>query len=131
MKLRWAVNLLLLIGVIGLAVYAWQRSNRPSEPSYKVSTLDAGAVSKIGVKVKSAEGYSLEKRDNTWYLTTPVQARADQTQVQRILDVLSATSKEQLPATDLKRFDLDAPAIALTVDSQSFSFGTLNPLTQE
>jgi uncharacterized protein DUF4340 len=131
MKLGWAVNLVLLIGVIGLGIYVWQRGSRPSEPSYKLSTLSANAVSKIAVKIKGADSYSLEKRDNTWYLTTPVQARADQTQVQRILDVLAATSKEQLPATDLKRFDLDAPAITLTIDSQTFSFGTSNPLTQE
>jgi hypothetical protein len=83
------------------------------------------------VAMKKGGGYALEKRDNTWYLTAPMQARADQTQVQRVLDLLAATSKEQMPAADLKRFDLDAPAVSVTVDGQTFGFGTINPLTQE
>ena len=131
MKLGWFVNLMLLVGVAGLAVYAWHRGNQPSEPSYKLSTQTAGAATKISVKPKTGDGYTLEKRDQTWYLSAPMQARADQTQVQRILDLLAATSKEQLPATDLKRFDLDAPALSVTIDAQTFAFGTTNPLTQD
>lgn len=131
MKLGWVVNLLLLVGVIGLGAYAWHRGNQPSEPSYKLSTQTATAATKISVALKAGGGYTLEKRDKVWYLSAPLQARADQTQVQRILDLLAATSKEQLPATDLKRFDLDAPALSVTIDGQTFAFGTINPLTQD
>jgi hypothetical protein len=131
MKLGWFVNLMLLVGVVGLAVYAWHRGNQPSEPSYKLSTQTASAATKISVKPKTGDGYTLEKRDQTWYLSAPMQARADQTQVQRILDLLAATSKEQLPATDLKRFDLDAPDLSVTIDAQTFAFGTVNPLNQD
>lgn len=131
MKLGWIVNLLLLIGVIGLGIYAWHRGNQPAEPSFKLSTQTASAAAKVSVALKTGGGYALEKRDNTWYLSAPMQARADQTQVQRILDLLAATSKEQLAATDLKRFDLDAPAMSVTIDGQTFSFGTTNPLTQD
>jgi hypothetical protein len=131
MKLGWVVNLMLLVGVIGLGVYAWHRGNQPSEPSYKLSTQTATAATKISVALKAGGGYTLEKRGNVWYLSAPLQARADQTQVQRILDLLAATSKEQLPATDLKRFDLDAPALSVTIDAQTFAFGTINPLTQD
>ena len=48
-----------------------------------------------------------------------------------MLDLLSATSKEKLAATDLKRFDLDPPALRVTIDGQTFSFGTTNPLSQD
>jgi hypothetical protein len=109
-------------------VAPWQPA---AEPSYKLSVQTASAAAKISVKPKAGEGYTLEKRDNVWYLTAPMQARADPTQVQQILNLLGATSKEQLPATDLKRFDLDAPALSVTVDAQTFAFGTINPLTQE
>jgi hypothetical protein len=131
MKLGWIVNVLLLIGVIGLGAYVWHRGSQPAEPSFKLSTQTAGAAAKIVVTTKRGTTYTLEKKAATWYLTAPMQARADQTQVQRILDLLSATSKEQLPGTDLKRFDLDAPAMTVTIDGQAFAFGTLNPLTQE
>src|SRR5690349_206673 len=131
MRLGWIVNAVLLIGVIGLGVYVWRHGNQPSEPTYKLSSLSANAVKQVSVKIKGKDAYVLDKRDNVWYLSSPLQARADQTQVQRVLDVLAANSKEQLPATDLKRFDLDAPSITVAVDGQTFAFGTLNPLTQE
>ena len=68
-------------------------------------------MKKIEVTPRDGAGYTLEKRGETWFLTAPIEARADQTQVQRMLDLLSAASKEKLAATDLKRFDLDPPAL--------------------
>jgi Domain of unknown function (DUF4340) len=131
MKRAWIVNLLLLAGVVGLAVYAWHQGNQPKEPSHKLSVLSAASIKKIEVTPRDGAGYTLEKRGETWFLTSPLDARADQTQVQRILDLLSASSKEKLAATDLKRFDLDPPALKVAFDGQAFSFGTMNPLTQD
>jgi len=131
MKLGWIVNVLLLAAVIGLGAYAWHKGNQPKEPSHSLSTLSPGAVKKIEVTRREGAAYSLEKRGEIWYLTSPLEARADQSQVQRLLDLLAATSKEKLAATDLKRFDLDPPALTVTIDNQVFSFGTTNPLTQE
>jgi hypothetical protein len=131
MKLGWVVNALLLIGVIGLGAYAWHKAGQPKEPSYKLSTLTGTGVKKIAVTPRSAPAYTLEKRGETWFLTAPIEARADQTQVQRMLELLSAASKEKLAATDLRRFDLDAPALQVSMDAQTFSFGGTNPLSQE
>jgi len=131
MKRAWIVNLLLLAGVVGLAVYSWHQGNQPKEPSHKLSVLSAASIKKIDVMPRDGAGYALEKRGETWFLTAPLEARADQTQVQRILDLLSASSKEKLAATELKRFDLDPPALKVAFDGQAFSFGTTNPLTQD
>ena len=51
--------------------------------------------------------------------------------MQRILDLLSASSKEKLAATELARFDLEQPALSVKIDGQTFAFGTNNPLTQD
>ena len=131
MKLGWFVNALLLIGVIGLGTYAWHRAGEPKEPSYKLTAVTSAGVKKIEVVPRGAPGYTLEKRGQTWFLTAPNEARADQSQVQRMLDLLSAVSKEKLAATDLQRFDLDPPALRVTMDSQAFSFGGTNPLSQD
>lgn len=131
MKLGWIVNALLLIGVIGLGTYAWHKASQPKEPGYKLSALTIAGVKKIEVAPRSAPGYALEKRGETWFLTAPIEARADQIQVRRMLDLLSAASKEKLAATDLKRFDLDPPALKVSMDGQSFSFGSTNPLSQD
>jgi len=125
------VNLLLLIGVIGLGTYAWQKVRQSNEPTYRLSTLPSGSVKKIQVTPRNGPGYTLERRGETWFLSAPIEARADLSQVQRILDLLSATSKEKLAASELQRFDLDPPAVKVTMDGQTFSFGTINPLTRE
>jgi hypothetical protein len=131
MRLGWIANLLLAIGVIGLAVYAFHKNKQPKEPSFKLSQVSSAVANKIVVEPRTGVAYSLEKRGEVWFLTTPTQARADQTQVQRILDLLSASSKEKLAATQLERFDLVNPTVKVTINDQSFAFGTTNPLTQE
>jgi hypothetical protein len=131
MKLGWVVNLLLLVGVVGLGGYAWHQAKQPKEVSYKLSALTIAGVKKIEVAPRAAPGYTLEKRGETWFLTAPIEARADQTQVQQILGLLTAASKEKLAATDLKRFDLDPPALQVSMDGQTFSFGGTNPLSQD
>ena len=131
MRLGWIINALLLIGVISLGAYAWHKADQPKEPSYKLSTLTIAGVKRIAVAPRNAPGYTLEKREETWFLSAPIAARADQTQVQRMLDLLSAASKEKLAASDLKRFDLDPPALRVSMDGQSFSFGGTNPLSQD
>ena len=131
MKVGWIVNVLLLAAVIGLGAYAWHKGNQPKEPSHALSILSSSAVKKIEVTRRDGPGYTLEKRGEVWFLASPLQVRADQSQVQRLLDLLAATSKEKLAATDLKRFDLDPPTLKVTIDNQVFSFGTTNPLTQE
>ena len=61
----------------------------------------------------------------------PFEARADRSQVERLLEITSAGSKEKLAATDLARFDLDRPVLTVTLGDQRFAFGTMNPLNQE
>ena len=61
----------------------------------------------------------------------PFEARADRSQVERLLELTSAASKEKLAATDLARFDLDRPSLTVTLGDQRFAFGTVNPLNQE
>ena len=92
MKLGWIVNVLLLAAVIGLGAYAWYKGNQPKEPSHSLSTLAPGAVKKIEVTRRDGPGYTLEKRGESWFLAAPLAVRADQSQVQRLLDLLAATS---------------------------------------
>ena len=129
MKPRIWLNLALLLAVVGLAslLYFKPQSNAPSE--YRLSTLQASDIQSI--TIDKPAGLNLEKRDHSWFITRPFVARADTFQVERLLEILSATSKQRFPANDLKRFDLDQPQARLTLGKQAFSFGALNPLTAE
>lgn len=129
MKPRNWLNIALLLAAAGLAslLYFKLPSNAPS--GYRLSTLQANDIKSIMID-KPAE-LSLEKRDHSWFITRPFVARANIFQVERLLEILSATSQQRFPANDLTRFDLDQPQARLTLGKQAFSFGALNTLTAE
>ncbi|MGH8716652.1 MAG: DUF4340 domain-containing protein [Burkholderiales bacterium] len=129
MKSRIVLNLVLfsLVVGIGLLLYFKTQGNAPSE--YRLSTLQAGDIKNITLDKPAA--LTLEKRGHGWFITRPFMARANAFQVERLLEILSATSKQRFPANDLTRFDLDQPQARLTLGEQAFSFGALNPLTAE
>jgi hypothetical protein len=131
MKRGWIVNVLLLAGVISLGLYIYYRPAADEAPRHKLSTLVPSAVNRVVIEPRDSAVIELAKRGNAWYLVRPFEARADRSQVERLLELASATSKEKLAATDLARFDLDRPALTVTLGEQRFAFGTVNPLSQE
>jgi hypothetical protein len=132
MKRAWLVNLLLVIGVTGLALYAIYRP-KPEDrtPRHKLSQLVGANVQKVRIEPQNAAPIELEKRGEAWFITAPLAGRADQSQIDRLLDLLQASSTEKLPATELARYDLDRPRLKVQFDGQLLAFGTTNPLTQE
>jgi len=130
MKRGWIINVLLLAAVVGLGLYIHYRPSAEA-PQHKLTTLAPSAVSHVLIEPRDGETMELAKRGEAWYLVRPFQARADRSQVERLLELTSAASKEKLAATDLARFDLDRPALSVTLGEQRFAFGTVNPLSQE
>lgn len=130
MKNRWWLNIALLAAVIVLALFAWLKP-RQAEPQYQLSMLRAADARSLKIEIAGAEAIALERATSDWRITAPFAARADSFQVQRLLGILEATSKDRFPATGLARFDLNEPHARLTVDRQAFSFGAVNPLSRE
>jgi hypothetical protein len=131
MRTGWVVNLLLLIGVAGLAAYAIWGRKAEDPAAHPIATLPSAQVDRIAIELRSGTAMRLEKQGEDWYLTQPLRARADRTQVDRVLDLLGARSEEKLAAVDLQRFDLDAPAIKVSFNDHAIAFGTTNPLTHD
>jgi hypothetical protein len=127
----WIINLLLVIAVAALAVYAIYRPSEDEAAQHKLTGLAASAVKRIVIEPTGHSAIELERRAEGWVLVKPIEARADRTQVGRILELLSAQSREKLDATDLARFDLDAPELKVRFDEHMIAFGTTNPLSQE
>ena len=106
-------------------------ARRDEAPQHKLTTLLPSTVSHVLIEPRGGEPIELAKRGEAWYLVRPFEARADRSQVERLLELTSAASKEKLAATELARFDLDRPALTVTLGEQRFAFGTVNPLNQE
>ena len=131
MKKSWLVNAALLIAVVALGwlVYLKPRSDEPV--TYPLSALKTGEVGKIHLERTGQTPVVLEKKAGLWFITAPLAAPAEPLQVQRLLAILGARASSRLGASDLARFDLDRPAVRLTVDAQSFSFGTVSTTARE
>jgi hypothetical protein len=132
LRTGWIVNLVLLAAVAGLIAYAFYKPGKPEEgEQHPIATLPASEVKRIVIEPRNAAAIELRRQGEGWELAQPLQARADRAQVSRLLDLLGAKSKEKLAATDLARFDLEAPALKVTFNDLLVAFGGNNPLTQD
>lgn len=130
MKGRLWLNLALLTAVVALALLAYFRPHK-SEPEYKLSTLKAADAKSIKLEIAGAAPIVLDRAAMEWRISAPLSARADTLQAQRLLEILDATSKDRFPATGLARFDLNEPHARVTINQETFGFGTVNPMSRE
>jgi hypothetical protein len=132
MKTGWIVNLLLVVAVAALVWYALYRpKDDENAPNNAISALSAAQIKRVRIEAQGVAPIELQKDGDQWFLVQPMRARADRSQVDRLLDLLSARSREKLAATQLERFDLDRPALKVTYDDYVVAFGTSNPLSQD
>ena len=124
------LNLALLAAVIALALFAYYKPQK-NEPEHKLSMLKAGEAKTIKVEIAGSAPLLLERTATDWKLTAPVAARADSFQIQRLLEILDATSKDRFPAMGLARYELNEPPARVTINQQAFAFGTINEMSRE
>lgn len=131
MNSRVLVNLALALLLAGIALYAYLGTRQQPAPQPRVTTLKVEEITRIRVEHRGSPAIELEKRADGWRLTAPLTTRADRYQVDRITDIVNATSKQQLSVTDLSGFDLSPPQIRVVLNDQTFSFGRINEITNE
>ena len=130
MKGRFALNLALLAVVIALALFAYYKPAKTA-PEHKLSTLKAAEATSIKVEIAGEPSIALARTGADWKITAPLTARADGTQVQRLLEILEASAKDHFPAQGLARYDLNEPAARLIINQQAFGFGGFNQMSRE
>jgi hypothetical protein len=130
MNNRQWLNLALLAAVAALALFVYLKPHK-SEPEHRLSALKAADVRNIRIEIAGSPPLVLERTASDWRLAAPVAARADSFQIQRLLSILDATSKDRLPAAGLARFDLNEPYARVTIDQQTFSYGAVNQMSRE
>ena len=130
MNRRSWLNLALLLTVTALALFAYYKPQK-SEPAHKLSMLKAADANTIKIEIAGSAPIELARTGAEWKLTAPLPARADSVQMQRLLEILDATAKDRFPATGLARYDLNEPAMRITINQQSFAFGAINQMSRE
>lgn len=131
MKRGWLLNIALLAAVVALGYFVWLTPSRDEQAKQPLSALKSAQAQRITFERQGQPAVTLERRDTQWLITAPLKARADEFQVLRMLTILEAQPTAQLPATDLERFDLQAPAALLSIDDVEYAFGGINTITRE
>lgn len=126
------LNWIMLATIIGLAVFLYLKPQLQSEPDteFQISVRDPDTVRTIRI-IRHGEQATLQRNDNQWYFTSPFYARADAETVGKILNVLSANSRQRFVMTSKEEFNLDQPKIELYLDEDYFAFGGLAPTTDQ
>ncbi len=128
MASRVWLNLIMFATAVGLAVFLYIKPSFQPQTTYPISSLSKEAVQLI--QISSQHGTIELKRSNgDWLMTEPLQARADKTKVERILDLLTTTSDYRLPPENLSRYGLAAPIAQLQVNHELFAFGQIAPVS--
>src|SRR5262245_12521477 len=125
MRRAWLRTVLLAAAVAALGLFVYTKpASVPGE--HALSAVKPGAALAVRLERPRREAVVLEKRGEDWFITSPLAARAEPLQVERLLAIAEAKSPVRLAATDLARFELERPTARLTIDAQSFDFGMVN-----
>ncbi|MBX3641051.1 MAG: DUF4340 domain-containing protein [Nitrosomonas sp.] len=125
------LNLIMLATIIGLAIFLYLRPQFQPETDAAFQTLrDPDTVQTIRI-IRHDEEAILQRIDGNWHLSSPYHARADESIVEKILNILSANSRQRFPLTNGEDFNLDKPLIELYLDEDYFAFGGLAPTTDQ
>lgn len=121
----------LLLVLVALAVLDRREVVEPPKP--KLSTIDPNTVATITITRPKQEAIVLAKAGKRWQLKRPLNAPADESRVQSLLDLLGDESQESFPAKDhdLKRFGLAEPAVVVQFDNRRLALGETNPLSAQ
>jgi len=131
MKKSYITNVILLLVILGLY---WFINYQPAQvESHRLSTLHADQVNTIKIQRYKRDEIVLHREGKQWLIKQPLQANANKTRVNLILDLLSTSSHGQLKLDSnlsLQQFDLDPAKITLQINDQRFEFGNTEPLSK-
>ncbi|MES2682829.1 MAG: DUF4340 domain-containing protein [Pseudomonadota bacterium] len=127
---RARLNLLLLVIVLALGVGARMAYQKKNKPKALLTPIAAEGVSKIVVEWPGSDTITLEKKDAEWWLTSPVQGRADRFEATGATSLASTEVQGTVEGEDinLKELGLDPPGHAVTLNDIKVEFGGSDPL---
>lgn len=124
------LNLIMTATIIVLIVFLYFRPQSSENAEYPVANEPAEAVQDLRIAKRQQE-IVLKRQDGQWHLIKPVQIRADDEKVGKILEILQARSQQRFENADLGRFGLEHPHAQLTIGNAHFDFGGFAPTTHQ
>jgi hypothetical protein len=131
MKSKVLLNLVLIAALVALSLLAYFKPWKETVPAIKLTQLKRDEVARIAIEPRGAAAIGLEKREGTWRIVSPLNAQAEDIQVDRLVDIVNAIAKQKLAGADLAQFGLDPPQVRVTLNDEAFAFGRINDITNE
>lgn len=132
MNARTKLNLVLALAVIALAGGTWyaKQHRKADEKKPPLTALAAASIQHAQIEWPGSPTISLEKKDQAWRLTAPVQGRADSFEVLALTNLAAAEVKQTLTpeGLDLKELGLAPPDHSITLNDVKIEFGGVDPL---
>jgi len=132
MRVRWLLNLLLLLVVVGLAALAYLRPGlEESPPPTTLSQALPEQAQRVSIERPGrGETISLERREDGWQLTAPINLPANPYRIEPLLQLRRAESHSSFPAVEaaLNQYGLSSPQAWLSIDGERYAFGGVEPL---
>ena len=128
-KKRLLINFIMLGGIAALAAAVWFSPDQ-EEPKTHISNIKKNDISKIVIKSRGKETVILVKQDGGWLMTEPLVTYTKHTQINGILNLLTAESEKQIPITEINpaEFGLTQPAGIVQYNEHTFIFGENDPV---
>jgi len=136
MKNRWLINIILLVIVLSISLFLFLKPSEIKQTKkFAISTFNLSDFDSIKVDFPSKAAVIFKKDNESWVMLEPIQGRADQFSVQKIISIVATSSSEKLPSNDLAKYGLDKPTVKVKLIhkglEEEFIFGTYNSVTED
>ena len=131
MKSKILLNLSLIAALVALSLYAYFKPWQDAAATIKLTQLKRDDIVRITVEPRGTAAIKLEKHGGAWRIVAPLNAQAEATQVDRLVDIVNANAKQKLANPDLGQLGLSPPQVRVILNDQAFAFGRVNDITYE
>ena len=133
MNKRWLINLILLGAIALMALVLTMRPGKQAEENYPLTTLNKDDIDRITLLRPTRDKLVLDKLNNRWHMTAPVNARSNRFNVSDLLKLAGTESSIRFAADDkaLAQYGLDKPAASIMLNDVTLNVGNSHPIKQE
>lgn len=124
-RARFNLVLLAVAAALGVGVFFAQRKDPPGPP---LTPYKADAITRAAIEHPQAPAIRLEKQDGTWRLVEPIQADANEFEVNALIGLADRETQLKVDGGALPDLGLDPPSFTLTLNDRAIAFGGVEPL---
>lgn len=126
----WLNAALVVIAVILAAVLYFKPGEKKPAPPTLLTQLQNSQVQNIKIVQPNTATVELTRENGTWQMTAPIKMRAEQYEIQSLLNSIRTEVKSSFaaPTTGLDKYGLAEPQLKLWLNGTEFDFGSTEPV---